>query len=321
MKRVWLALFLCVVSLALPAVSGLPVVSGLPAVSWAQDSPILESLDISLWPEYDHPGVLVIYRGQVEGTFPLPFEIAIPARAGEPHAVAYIGEDGGRFNLQHTTRVEGDLLIVACELPTPHFQLEYYDELSVSDAGVRAYTFSYTAEYPVRNLLIEVQEPPLAQDFQLDPAAGSSAVANDGLRYHAFEAGSLEPGQSQSWAFRYTKEDDRLTTAFFQQATPAPAPAQPATPPENNSTVAIFVVAFVALVGVGVAAYWLGQRTQAPAPRRAPARGNAPEREPTPANVARRKRERAAYFCHKCGAEIRDDSHFCHSCGAAVRRE
>ncbi|MBN1659246.1 MAG: zinc ribbon domain-containing protein [Anaerolineae bacterium] len=299
-KRLWLALFLCLGSLVLP-------------VAGAQDSPILETLEISIWPEYDRPGALVIYRGQFDAavTYPLPVELAIPAKAGSPHAVAYIGEDGGRFNLQHTTRIEGDLLIVAFDLPTPSFQLEYYDDLPVSDAGAREYSFTYTADYALRALLIEVQEPPLAQDFQLEPAANSSSVAGDGLRYHVSQAGSLEQGERQRWTFHYTKEDDRLTVAFFQQPTPAPAPTQPAAVPESSSTVAIFVVAFVALLGVGVAAYWLGQRTQSPASRKTPA----------PVEPARRKRDRQAYYCHKCGAEIRDDSHFCHRCGAAVRRE
>jgi hypothetical protein len=149
----------------------------------------------------------------------------------------------------------------------------------------------------------------------LTPAADSSTVADDGLRYNQVEAGSLEQGETLSWTFQYTKQDDQLTTAFFQQASPPAETAQPAAAPQGNSTVAIFIVAFVALVGVGVAAYWLGQRTQAPASVHSSASTEGK------VSLPRRKRDRDAYFCHKCGAEIRGDSHFCQSCGAAVRRE
>jgi len=79
----------------------------------------------------------------------------------------------------------------------------------------------------------------------------------------------------------------------------------------------VLAFSLVVLVAVGVAAYWLGQRTQAPTPRRASTARRVSAAGKTPL----KPQDRAAYFCHKCGAEIRGDSHFCHSCGAAVRRE
>ncbi|MGD9405519.1 MAG: hypothetical protein PVH95_10255, partial [Anaerolineae bacterium] len=146
---------------------------GLTGLVHAQDSPSLASLDISLWPEYDRPELLVIYRGQLDADVELPasLEIAIPAQVGQPTAVAYVDEAGERLNHQYTTRLEGDSLIVTFELVTQRFQLEYYDALSQGEAGERIFTFAYTADYPTTAVNIEFQVPPTAQNFQLSPPA------------------------------------------------------------------------------------------------------------------------------------------------------
>jgi hypothetical protein len=149
----------------------------------AQDTPTISNLEIALWPEFDRPEVLVIYRGllDAETPVPVPLEIRIPARVGEPTAVAYVGEGGQRFNLENTTRVEGDWLVVSFDLPTSGFQLEYYDTLDINSEGERQYTFPYTADYDIEALDLQFQVPPTAEGFTLDPPTDMVASEADGL--------------------------------------------------------------------------------------------------------------------------------------------
>jgi hypothetical protein len=305
MKRLFLAFF-CLALLAWPA--------------GAQDEPTLTSLELALWPEFDQPEVLVIYRGLFapETLLPVPVEIRIPARVGQPTAVAYVGEGGQRFNQEHEARLEGDWLVVSFELPTQGFQLEYYDALPVDAADRREYLFSYTADYDLDTLNLEFQVPPTAEEFTLEPPTDSVVPETDGLVYHLVEAGSLSQGETRSWTFSYQKADSDLTvSAFVQDATQEP-PAPTVTTAADNSTVLIFLVAFVGLVAVGAAAFWLGRRAQPisevppAAPRRRKRRGSGRGTPPP--------REESA-FCYKCGAELRLDSEFCYKCGAAVRKE
>jgi hypothetical protein len=295
---------------------------------YAQDVPMLSDLEISLWPEFDRPEVLIIYRGSFAGDTPLPMpvEIRIPARVGQPTAVAYVGEGGQRFNQEHATRVEGDWLVVSFELPTLGFQLEYYDTLPVDSAGQRTYEYAYTADYAVTALSVEFQVPPTAEDFVLEPPADSVIQQSDGLTYHLIQAETVEQDDTVNWMFTYRKPDSDLTvSAFVQPETPVPV-AAPAAEVTDNSTVWIFLVAFVALIAVGAAAFWLGGRTQ-------------PISQPTPPLSQRQRRRgsgrglpsgrqsaavppgREAFFCHQCGAELRPDSEFCHKCGTAVRTQ
>jgi hypothetical protein len=283
------------------------------------EQPSIATLQVSLWPEYDRPEMLVIYRGALaEETFlPAAVEIAIPADVEAPSAMAYVDETGQQLNQPYTSRLEGEARIVSFELPTLRFQLEYYDALPVETTGQRTYTFDYRADYDVAELDIEFQVPPTARNFVLEPPAGAVVPETGGVVYHVVQAGVLAQGETRSWTLSYDKDNPDLTVTALGQAqeqATAALPAMPATREGNNSTGLVFVVAFVALVAVGAAAFWLGRRTgiesapmaQAPFPAR---------------NKRPRRGAGGGAFCHKCGTQLRPDAEFCHKCGATVRQE
>jgi hypothetical protein len=312
MKRILFTLLVLVTFLTWPA--------------QAQDLISLSSLDISLWPEFDRPEVLVIYRGVVadETSLPAPLEIYIPARVGQPTAVAYVDVGGQRFNQQYTTRVEGEWLVVSFELAASGFQLEYYDAMSIDSSGKREYTYTYAADYSVSAMTVDVQEPPTAEAFELDPPADSVAQQTDGLTYHLFEVEDLEQGEKRTWTFRYQKDNADLTAgALGPAATPAQT-APPSTSGEDNSTVWLFLVAFVALVAVGAGAFWLGRRTSLVDEAGPPQSKRHKRRGSGQGATAQRQQALAlsrdeSLFCYRCGTELRSDSEFCHKCGAARR--
>lgn len=316
MKKILPVLALLLAALAVPTLAQ----EGQPA---SEDAPTLSEIQIAFWPEFDRPEVLVIYRGWFtpDTPLPVPVEIRIPARVGQPSAVAFVDEAGQRFNQEYTTRTEGDELVVSFELSTAGFQLEYYDDLPADQAGLREYTFTHKADYPTTALNLEFQVPPTASAFVLEPPADSVVNESDGLTYHLVQAGPLLQGDMEEWTFAYQKDNEELTVSGFTP-TPTPVPAAaPALGGSDNSTVLLFLVAFVALVGVGAGAFWLGRRAQPPPepppqPRR---RGSASVSSP---QAGRRTLPDAGGpgFCHKCGAQQRHDAEFCHKCGAEVRR-
>lgn len=322
MKRFLLTVTLCLIVLSVPAVAR-------DGPSSSGDTPTISELEIAIWPEFDRPEVLVIYRGVFapDTVLPVPVEIRIPADAGQPTAVAYVDEAGQRFNQEYTTRVEGDVLVVSFDLGTLGFQLEYYHALPIDSAGQRLYTYAYTADYGITALNLEFQVPSSAEGFLLDPAADSAAREADGLTYHLVEAGQVAQGETQSWTFLYQKDNSDLTASAFTSPGESTPPALAAAASGDNSAVLIFLVAFVALVGVGTGAFWLGRRAE-PIPQTAPPPGrqskrrgsgqiSGSERQPASPSPSPRQEKR---FCHKCGVPLRPDSDFCHSCGAAVHR-
>ena len=291
----------------------------------AQEAPSLSNLVISLWPEYDEPDMLVIYRGSFasDTALPLPVEIRIPTSVGEPNAVAYLDDTGQTLNEPYTTRVEGESLVVSFELDSLGFQLEYYAPLVIDPSGQRTFTFQYRADYAVDAFRLEAQVPAAAQDYALDPDEGTAVQQADGLTYHLVDLSSLAKGQSLSWTLTYENPNGALTTDLLAPAVATQAPTS-ASQAEDNSTVLLFAVAFVALVAVGVSAFWLGKHTQpAPEPavtpqrkRRGSGRGAVtPVRPPSQPPGG----EGEPRFCYRCGADLRSDAEFCHKCGAEVR--
>jgi len=302
------------------------MLAALAGFAQAQDTPTLSSLEVTLWPEYDKPEVLVIYRGIFAANTPLPVpvELYLPLQAGQPSAVAYVGEDGQRYNQEHTTRIDGEWLVVSFELATSGFQLEYYDTLPVDSSGQRTYEFDYTADYPISVLNLEFQKPPTAEGFTLEPAADSVTQKSDGLTYHLVQAGPVAQGETNQWQLTYQKADSDLTIAGFAQSDSPQTAALPPTEDAGNTTIWIFLVAFVALIAVGIAAFWLGRGTQpisqSPPPsssgqkRRGSGRGGQPQPQ-----RAQLSGSQETLFCHQCGAGLRSDSEFCHRCGTQVR--
>jgi hypothetical protein len=322
--------------LPLILVLGLAILAG---SARAQDAPVLSTMEISLWPEYDRPEVLVILRGSFDATTSLPVhvEIYVPARVGQPSAVAWVDEGGQQYTQDYTTRVEGDWLVVSFELAVPRFQLEYYDTLPVDSTGQRQYTYSYTADYDIGTMTVDFQVPPTAEGFTLEPPADAVVRETDTLTYHIVDAGSLTQGEERSWTFTYQKDNADLTASTLIQPEASVTDAPTATEGADNSTVLIFLVAFLALIAVGTAAFWLGRRTQ-PIGQAAPAAMRS-QRRGTPSGGKMASAQRGAgrgtqgqqqrstttngqdvFFCHECGAELRPDSDFCHRCGAKVRR-
>jgi len=288
-------------------VTALLVFACLGAPAAAQDStpaaggePTLASLSVALWPEYDRPEMLVIYWGEFtpDVSLPVAVEWRIPASAGGPSALAADDPEKGLLNLEYTSRVDGDWMVLSFELATSGFQLEYYAPLTTS-GDEKTYGFTYPGDYPVTAFSLSAQVPRTAQGFTLDPPADSVTEGSEGLTYHELQTVAIAAGGTKSWTVRYVKADT-LLSGPSQPAEGAAVTSQPeADGGTGNSTVWIFLIAFIALVAVGAGAFWLGRRSSGPS---GPDGGEA--------QVA---------YCHLCGARVPRDARFCPKCSAPVR--
>jgi hypothetical protein len=211
-------------------------------------------------------------------------------------------------------------LVVSFELASQGLP-KGYDPLTVDSAGKRVYTYTHTADYPIAALSLEVQQPPTAQQFTMDPAADSVETGADGLIYHRSQVGAVEQSATRTWTINYEKPDSTLTieTVASQQPSTAEIASVSQTPPDaGSSPVLLFLVAFVVVIAVGATAFWLGRRTlpiaaEPPSPtRHSRARGSG--------EGENRGRTESGLFCHKCGTPLRADADFCYKCGTPVRK-
>jgi hypothetical protein len=290
------------VTLALSLVlSALAAISVFPAV--AQGDLQIPQASLRLWPEYDDPGVLVIFAGSFADTAAFPQKVAFPVTTGARNIQATVN-DAAEGLLTQQWQMEGNK--VTYTLPQPGFHLEYYVDRPPS-GNLREIVHTFEAPYPIESLEIAVQQPARATDFSVTPQPSSVITGSDGLTYHII---------------RYTKTDSGVTAPQLAVTSATPvagasespgAQPKPATP-TNWLPFALIGAGLLALIGIGV--YWFLSHRRAPpkSVRRPTVTSASSQPAPRPAPAA------AATFCTQCGRAFRPEERFCAACGTPRKR-
>ena len=283
----------------------------IPTGAQAQDLVEIDSMQIDIWPEYDQPDVLVIYRFVLSGTTSLPAQLSmrIPAASGGPFNVAIKDTDGLLYTVDYTAEQQGDWIAVNFSAPTAEVQLEYYDPNLTRSGSKRAFTYTWPADYTVHSMSIQIQQPVNASQMQIDPAVGTGQVLQDGLMYFTGMFGEIQAGERFDLNLSYEKPDDVLSAGFEPVSPVAPIDDQ-AEKSTSFKSVLPWVLGGVGLLLVlGVVVwYLLPQRKQEPVKRKRHTPASRKPAQPGGTN-----------FCHNCGHPAQSGDKFCRSCGARLR--
>jgi hypothetical protein len=312
----------------------------------AQSSTVrLNSLMVELWLEYDHPEVLVIYRGQLSPDTALPATVAfpIPAYVDEMHAVA-IEDNGELFNVNPDTIELGsqdDTRLLSFQVTAPGFQFEYYDpEILTRQDQLRRLDYTFITAHPIDTLVLEVQEPVQAQDFLMTPEPERSFVAQNTLPHHTVRRSNLDPGQTVGLSASYS----RATDAPSVGSVPSGPPEEPlniavisGTPISENLNIGYILLGAGLLLLLGTGGYWwwskrsgtelearpLGAAGAPPGRLRKKKNNGQPARRVVEVQSPRSPAASVpgGGYCYRCGTALRPDAEFCHACGAQRRRD
>ena len=289
----------------------------LPGEALAQDGVALSSLEVDLWPEYDSPEVLVIYRITLPPSVTLPAELTlhIPASSGEPNAVAVRDANGMLSNLNYERQVDGDQALVSFTATMPEVQFEYYDFGLVKQGANRTFEYRWPGDYAVDFLTIQAQQPLGASEMSLSPAADSSQTGQDGLVYQNKRVGALVQGQTFTQRFSYKKDSDALSVENLQVKPIVPVAETPSS--ENNlAAIVPWVLGFLGvalLVGGGLWYWQSGKREDTSQPRR--------KRRTAATSQGAAAEPGAHIYCHQCGKRASAGDRFCRACGTKLRLE
>ncbi|HSF18089.1 MAG TPA: zinc ribbon domain-containing protein [Vicinamibacteria bacterium] len=266
------------------------------------EPPAIEEMTIDLWPEYDRPATLVMYRFRVaSGASPsTPVSIPIPTSVDEPHAVAWRDDKGALFVADYTRKREGDRTLIEARLGSLEGQLEFYGALEL-DGMARTFRFRWPGGVPVGSLSFLIQQPAGARELRIQPEPTEKTVGQDGLTYARVDLGAQTPSSTPEIEIRYRKDSAGLTD-------PAPPTADtPSNPERSDSSPWLFGLGGL-LAGAGAA--WLawsflGSRSRTPS-------------KPAEKRVAKAPGGERARFCHECGAKAQASASFCIYCGTRL---
>ncbi len=283
----------------------------LPASVRAQGVEI-DSLQIEIWPEYDRPDVLVIYRFELAETTTLPAALTmrIPTASGGLYNLAFRGEDGTLYVMEHSTTQGDDWLLVSFMTPSREVQLEYYDPSMLRSETHRDFEYIWPADYIVHSISLQVQQPLNAEEMLIEPALGGSQVKQDGLTYYSGMFGEVKAGTPFNLRIQYDKADDALSQGYD-----AVFPAEGISSTSGQTTFRS-VLPWV-LLGIGVT-LMLVVGLWYLAPQRIRNMGN--RKRHSPHRTGEHVQEHGI-FCHNCGEPSRPGDKFCRACGVKLRTE
>lgn len=277
----------------------------------AQSNVKIGELTIQLWPEYDDPGMLVMYSFALSADTALPTEVQIrvPANANL-NAVAKTEVDS-MVNVPYDAPVkDGDWVIITMPIDDLNlYRIEYYAPID-KDGSTRNFNFLWASEYAVDSLYIEFQQPSTASNFTSTPALPNVNPGSGGITFHYLEVGGLAAGSDFSLNLSYDKPNNDLTVSSMPVEVGSNTLSE--TSEATNSFSTDNFLPYI-LVGIGILLiaggllYFFGSGRQEPATKS--------RKRHSPSTTAG-----GNIYCHECGSRAGSGDKFCRACGAKLRR-
>lgn len=282
-----------------------------PSAVTAQTAPAVDVLTVSLWPEYDRPEVLVLYRLHLTSSTALPTQlrVPIPASVTDLNAVATRSTDGSLVNANFTRATTGGISFVVVESDSLDIQVEFYLPLERSGES-RSFTFAWPSGLAAADFVYEVQEPVGASDFLMEPAPQTQGAGEFGLTYRRASLGILEATASPALSVSYVRSTEQFSADFVGAQTPLGTPESPGGGTPDLAVYlpwALLALGLVLMAAGGI--YYL--RTMRPSGRSRRRHRRA---------LSDGDGEPATAYCHNCGAPATASDRFCRRCGTQLRR-
>lgn len=281
-----------------------------PYAASAQQQITIQSMDVSLWPEFDRAEMLVIYHMQVNAdSFPAKMEFRIPAGASlHTIAIGSSPETVSDQGLEFSTQVVNDWQVVTVTVTGPAIQFEYYDPTLNISGSSRQYSYAWLSDYDVENMVIIYQEPFGAEQFKSTLSLQDDGIHPDGMQYYFSDVGSVSAGKSFDVQVSYEKSTEALSVSRLE--------VQPVSPVDENTpgrfswnNTMPYVIGGLGIVMIlgGVAYFMQAGRSNAKKPR---TRRHSAHDDGT---------EESESYCPQCGSRAKRGDRFCRTCGARLR--
>ena len=176
----------------------------------------ISRMEIDLWPDYDRPQALVIYKVQLSNETELPVRINLrmPRAAIIPYKVAMRDLDGLLYNLEYSLEPQGSWYQLVITTSSNELYIEYYDPRLVRSEDERIYDFSWICDYPIDKLVIKAQQPRNSEGFTIVPSLGLGELnISDDLVYFTRDFGPLQTGITFNAQLSYTRINDELSAS------------------------------------------------------------------------------------------------------------
>jgi hypothetical protein len=301
-----------------------------PQASASTASLVMARLRLSIWPEYDDPRVLIMFRGEMAPRQAFPASITLPIPKGAEIIGAGMISDRNELLLHPHQVLPGDSQdTLQLNLPVPRFFVEFYYNPFTASGPEKRFVYPAPTTYPIDLFEVDIQQPLKATAFTVDPAPMERTTDKEGFTYHQFASRDVGKGHHQTFTIAYTKTAP--TPSVVKQQSTA-QPAEKARTRSHTTLVSLGIFAGVILLFGGYV--WLTQRSQrrsmpdTPSPVPSASKSDAliallqddAQSQETAGVPPTLRHTRAINFCANCGRKLLPDDRFCSACGKPIKR-
>jgi hypothetical protein len=269
----------------------------------------LSKLSVDIWPEYDQPAVLMIYRIALhpDTTLPASLAIRIPLTA-QINAVAVEDSHGGLINAPYEQSAEMRWSVLKITTNSLHVQVEYYEPLIKDDAD-RHIEFEWTGDYAVNDLEANFLKPVGAESVSLSHPPTQTSPGQDGLTNYHVQASNLASGQEFKLTIDYRRQTDTLRIAS-QPVQPVSIPGSDTPGRVSLTDILPWVLAGIGalLIVAGIFGFFAWQR------------GGQGSTKKITSPRQKVEIEDGFTYCHQCGKRAQPGDVFCRTCGTRLRK-
>lgn len=276
----------------------------------AQPQILLNSVEVSLLPEFNHTSMLVIYEIELEENTPLPQELIlhIPPDA-QLLFVANREQDDSIVALENIVTQIGGWKDVRFRSTTHAIRLEYLDPNLITQDDHRTFEYEWLSIYPVSSFSLLIRRPSGVSDIITEPSMKRSTDVITGSEYYSVEISTVPAEELYSLTLTYTINPSDL--AYPAQDVEAAATINEATSGRSSSPLSVVLwlltIAVAVLIMVGFYYWWF--RTNA-----------SDKRDRIVQGVGIMNPEKQVIFCHECGMRSGLEDSFCSNCGTELRK-
>ncbi len=280
----------------------------------AQEQARISELRVDIWPEFDRPAVLVIYRIVLADdiTLPVVLNLRVPSQA-YVNAVAINDPEMGLLTTTYNRSVVGKWANLAIQVPSRKLQVEYYDALE-KNGSTREISYEWPGDAPVDSFQINFHSPSGATDLDLEPAPISVAPDQYDLMNYSFEIIPLEQGETVAFSALYEKADDELGISTM--------PVEPVIPIEETSGQMVWsdalpwILGGLGLVFIIVGLFFLYGFLGVSGWKHIGDKKITRKRKVQESSII----TAAVFHCQLCGRRAQTEDKYCRACGVLLRR-
>lgn len=178
------------------------------ADGWAQGDLSIGRMRISIWPEYDDPGVLVIFDGRFadDSQFPTKTSFFIPKDIVISDVCSLSPEGQHYCQLYEIEKGDGERDKVVMSLPFPNFYLSFHTPALNAASEKRDVEFSILANHTIEKVEVDIQQPLRSSAFNIAPTDGEQSEKK-GFNHFKYEMEDIAKGEERVFKISYVKTD------------------------------------------------------------------------------------------------------------------